>query len=83
MSILLSGKATSGFYDLNILRHTKNPMTDPWDGYINLLVYHQNQPNGGKYAIHGSQGIAYTHMYIYIYVYMSYGQHLGHGERTS
>ena len=30
------------------------PMTHPWDErYIYLLIYHKNQPNLGKYTIHG------------------------------
>ena len=24
------------------------PKGDPWDWYIYLLIYHENQPNGGK-----------------------------------
>ena len=32
------------------------PITDPWDWYIYLLIYHENQQNVGKYTIHGWYG---------------------------
>ena len=28
-----------------------------WDGNIYLLIYHKNQPNVGKYTIHGWYGV--------------------------
>ena len=35
---------------------------------IFTYIYHQNQPNVGNYAIHGSYGLLYdTKTYIYIY----------------
>ena len=34
-------------------------------------IYPINEPNVGKYTIHGASGIyIYIHMYIYIYVYI-------------
>ena len=43
--------------NINIL-----PMTDPWGWCIYiyryyLLIHHKNQPNVGKYTIHGSYGL--------------------------
>ena len=40
-------------------------MTDPWDWHIYLHEAHKNQPNVGKYTLHGSRGYVHSHISLH------------------